>query len=207
MFLLLGISMALTVHPEYLETKDSGNQNLDTMDVAITIDCDSKTLTVTAEANDTGQPIPNSNIYLFYTDYEYQLIANGNTGSTGTGTINVLGNRNYLTAMFVLRVDNPQFRSREVEFTYEKCFETQPEPPPQEETPPEEQAPPPEQNETPSVNQTQPEQPPEPAVNETLSEDNDTSQPIVPPPQQAEDKPCIPAFILSLLTVLAIVRR
>jgi hypothetical protein len=196
--LLFGLSMAFTVHPNYIEIKDTGNANLDTMEVGITIDCDSKMLTVSARANDTNQPIANADIYLFYTDYGYQVIGSGETGADGTGTINVIGNMNYLTGLFILRVDNPQFRSREIEFTYEKCFEEQP--PPQDDTPPADDNPPPQQNDTPPDNQTVPEPPQNATDNQTPPEDNGTGHPITPPPPSGSS--CLPALLLPLILIM-----
>ncbi|MDD5172273.1 MAG: hypothetical protein PHF60_04530 [Candidatus ainarchaeum sp.] len=197
--LLFGLSMAFTVHPNYIEIKDTGNENLDTMEVGITVDCDSKMLTVSARANDTDQPIANADIYLFYTDYGYQVIGTGETGADGTGTIDVIGNVNYLTGLFILRVDNPQFRSRETEFTYEKCFEEQQTPPPpHNETPPADDNPP-QQNETPPDNQTPPEPPPD-HQNQSPPGENGTGQPITPPPPSGSS--CLPAFLLPLILIM-----
>jgi len=68
--------------------------------------------------------------YLFYTDYTYQALPNpGKTDAAGKTTIPVPGTLRFLSAMFTLRVDKAGFQSREVEFTYAKCFEAQPVPP------------------------------------------------------------------------------
>ncbi|NYZ74313.1 hypothetical protein H0O00_04160 [Candidatus Micrarchaeota archaeon] len=207
--LMFGLSMAFTVHPDYFEIKDSGNQNQGTMDVDITIDCDSKALTVTARSNETGQPVQNAGIYLFYTDYEYQLITTGNTGSSGTGTINVMGNQDYLTALFILRVDSTQYRSREVEFGYEKCFgapPAEPKPPRQNDTPQGNHTPPPPpENVTPPQNQTSPDELPGQPGNQTGEGNGNTGQPIVPP-APVGGTPCLPAFLLILIPIL-ITRR
>lgn len=215
MLVLLGLSMAFTVKPDYFETKDTGNQNLDTMEVGITLDCDSKLLTATVTANDTGQPVPDSPLYLFYTDYGYQLIGNGRTGSDGKGTMDVVGNMDYLTAMFILRADNPQFRSKEIEFGYEKCFEG----PPANVTPPANHTPkPPPQNATPPANGSN-------ANNSNVNGTNNqttggdggqgngtnqtgqnNSQPIAPPPEQRGNA-CLPAFLLAIIAIPAILKK
>jgi len=230
MVMLLGLSMAFSVKPDYFDTKETGNQNLDTLEVDIELDCDSKVLTATVTANDTGEPIPNSSLYLFYTDYEYQLIGNGMTGSNGVGTIDVIGNMDYLTAMFIFRADKFQFRSKEIEFGYAKCFGT----PPKDDTPANHTPGPSQQNTTPPANGSNTNNtnaatnnsnannsnannntPPSGdggqgnGTNQTASGQTgqNNSQPIAPLPDAPDNKPCLAAFLLPLLAILAIMRR
>lgn len=114
------------VKPHYIEVQDTGNENLPTMDIDITINCDSKELTV--EVSSEEDAVENAWIYLFYTDYGYQALPNsGQTDANGRYTMEVAGSMEFLTAMFILRVDNPAYQSREIEFAYEKCFEEPPE--------------------------------------------------------------------------------
>lgn len=127
--LAAGTAMAFSVNPDYLGIRDSGNPNLPRLNVSISIDCDSKVLTVGVASNATGEPVGGANAYLFYTDYAYQLIASGTTGTDGIANINVMGSRNYLTDLFIMHVEKPAFQTREIEFTYKKCFEAPPKPP------------------------------------------------------------------------------
>jgi hypothetical protein len=120
---LLGISMAANVTPKYLGIKDTGNQNLPTMAVGIQINCDNKELKINVATNGTGAPVSGATEYLFYTDYGYQPLPNSvKTGTDGTALMKVPGTINFLTGLFILRTDHPEHRSREIEFTYEKCF-------------------------------------------------------------------------------------
>lgn len=196
--LAAGMCMAFSVQPAYIAIKDTGSQNLPAMNVGVTIDCDTKTLTVTATSNDTGEPVAGARTYLFYTNYAYQAIASGQSGGDGVATMTVVGNMNYLTSMFILHAEQPQFRTREIEFTYEKCFQQGPTPPapnvtnqtinktnvtqPQNATPP--------ANLTPAVNAT-------PRPNGTTGPSTGTI-----PQRPASSIPCLPALLLFALVAV-----
>jgi hypothetical protein len=195
--LIASLATALSVKPDYFEIKDTGNPGLPKMDVGITINCDTNGLTVAAASNETGEAADNAMLYLFYTNYGYQVITSGKTGSDGTGSLDVHGNINYLTALFVLRVDKPGFQSREIEFTYSKCFENQTLPqnvtPPHNVSPPQNQPPPanvtPPLNATPLANAT--------GQNQTAPETNQTG---IPP---AAAKACPVGLLLLALAYRA----
>ncbi|MFZ5500511.1 MAG: hypothetical protein ACOY58_01170 [Candidatus Micrarchaeota archaeon] len=137
--MMAAMASAFGVQADYLDVKDTGNENLEPLSVAIFIDCDMKNITAEIKGQESEEPIAGASAYLFYTDYEYQLIATGNSDPYGMARIDVLGNRDYLTALFILRIDKSGYRSREIEFSYQNCFEPPPEteaPPPGEEEPP-----------------------------------------------------------------------
>jgi hypothetical protein len=205
--LLAGLCMAFTVTPDYRGIKDSGSEKLPNMTVAITIDCDSKELSINVTDPDE-QPIDKAKTYLFYTDYSYQALPNpSQTDSTGIAPMKVPGNIRFLTALFILRVDQPSFRSREIEFTYEKCFE----PPP-----PEPKPKPPPPNKT---NETEPKPPlPKPPPNKT--EDNKTTVNVTPPsnitppvnvtqpkPPEKKEAPLCPLGLLLILPLLLKIKK
>ena len=174
--LLAGLCMAFSVKPDYLGIKDSGDERLGNMTVGISIDCDTKALTVDA-TDENEQPIENARTYLFYTDYTYQALPNpGTTDANGIVVMEIPGNIRFLTAMFILRVDHTNFQSKEIEFAYQKCFE----PPPPE---PEEEMPPP--PEEPPANVTEP-----PNVTENITTPPDVTPPeeIPPPPEQPTEE-------------------
>ena len=126
--LIVGLSAAFTVEPDYFGVKDTGDESLPTMDVGITIDCESKGLIV--DVSSQGQPVEGATVYLFYTDYGYQALPNtGDTDASGVYEMEVTGSLEFLTALFILRVDEPGYQSREIEFAYEKCFQEPPEEP------------------------------------------------------------------------------
>lgn len=176
--LLAGLGMAFTVEPDYIEIQDTGSQSLPTMDVGLSIDCDTKDLTVMVQDSD---PIENADTVLFYTDYGYQPLPNpGKTGADGIAVMSVPGTLDFLTGLFIIRVDHQGHQSREVEFTYEKCFEPPPEEPvPEiyEEIPPEEPEP-----ELIAEELEVPEQEPE-----AVAVENESM--IAPQPQENESEP------------------
>jgi hypothetical protein len=186
--------MAFSVEPDYLGIKDSGDERLSNMTVGITIDCDTKALTVGA-TDENEQPIEDARTYLFYTDYTYQALPNpGTTDANGIAVMEIPGNIRFLTALFILRVDHTNFQSKEIEFAYHKCFEPPPQPPepePEEEIPPEE----------PPANVTEP-----PNVTENVTTPPDVTPPeeIPLPPEESTEEaeaPVCPLGVL-LLTLL-----
>ncbi|MDD5340304.1 MAG: hypothetical protein PHV13_03570 [Candidatus ainarchaeum sp.] len=198
--LAAGMCTAFSVQPTHIATKDTGSQNLPAMNVDITIDCDTKTLTVTARSNQTGEPVVGARTYLFYTNYAYQVIATGATGEDGTGSMDVIGNRDYLTSLFILRTDHTEFRSREIEFTYQKCFEAPPPGPvrPANQTQPGNTSTPNgnahnASNETPPQNQT-------PLANVTKPAGNGHR------PSAGPSVPCLPALLVPLLTIFKCIK-
>ncbi len=194
--LLAGLCIAFSVNPDYLGIKDSGDERLPKMNVSIAIDCDSKALTI--EATDEEKPIENAKTYLFYTDYGYQALPNpGTTDADGISVMDVPGNIQFLTAMFILRVDHGDFQTKEIEFDYRKCFEPPPAPPQEE---PEEEVPPPEpeesfENVTEPPNVTENVTPPQPP------EDNITPPPPEEQPEEAEALLC-PLSLLLLAPLI-----
>ncbi len=125
---LAPISNAFLVRPEHIETQDTGNIYSPLMNVDLVVDCDTKTAFI-KPMDGAGNPIKGAQTFLFYTDYGYDLLGTDKTGANGIAEIDVVGNRNYLTALFIIRVDHPQYRSREIEFTYYNCFQIPPNPP------------------------------------------------------------------------------
>ncbi len=131
LLLICGLGMAFSVRPDYNGVQDTGNKNLGTMEVDITIDCDTKVVTADVFSNESGAPVSGASAYMFYTDYAYQALPNsGKTDASGRVKMAVPGTIRFLTALFILRVDHYNFQSREIEFTYKKCFEAPPQPPP-----------------------------------------------------------------------------
>lgn len=128
LLMMAAIASAFGVQADAIDIKDTGNENLEALDVAIFIDCGLKNITAEVKGQDSEQAVAGASAYLFYTDYEYQLIATGMSDAEGRARINVLGNQDYLTALFILRIDKSGYRSREIEFSYEKCFREPPEP-------------------------------------------------------------------------------
>jgi len=201
--ILASLSMAFTVSPDYIGVQDTGSKSLPTMDVDISIDCETKDLIVTATSED--EPIDGASTVLFYTDYGYQPLPNpGKTGSDGSVTMTVPGTINFLTGLFILRVDHQEYQSREIEFAYEKCFE---DPPPEPEPEPE---PDPIVEEDPTEEVAPPEEPEETTPPETTDPEINESEPevIVDPIEETSDETeestaACPVGIL-LLSMLAI---
>ncbi|MFN7991276.1 MAG: hypothetical protein U0R44_03925 [Candidatus Micrarchaeia archaeon] len=202
LLLIAGLCMAFSVRPAYIETKDTGNQNLPTLDVGITIDCGDKSVEVEVRSNQSGEAVKDAKTYMFYTDYEYQALPNpGTTDAGGKATMAVPGNLKFLTALFILRVDHTQFRSREIEYTYKKCFEPQPSPPP----PP----PPPKNNTAAGTNQTKPPQNQSPPANTTTpapppeAASNDTKPNVPPKEDTAKPQTLCPLGLIMLGLIFA----
>lgn len=194
--LLASLCAAFTVNPTYRGIKDTGSASLPKLDVDITIDCDTKDLVVQVSSNESGEPVPGARTYLFYTDYTYQALPNPRTtNEEGLAVMPVPGSIRFLTALFILRVDAQSHQSREIEFTYEKCFQAPPSPPPP--SPPVNQT-----NQTPPTNQTAP---PPPLGNQTSPGNitNQTTPPITPSSSPQPQIPCLPGLLLIPLAILS----
>lgn len=123
---------SLTITPFYIQVKETGNESLPSQDVSFKINCDTKTLLINSNS-DYG--VPNPKAYLFNTNYGYSLFGT-NEGQNGKVNLSASGNVNFLTALFILRVDSPGYRSKEIEFTFQKCFDGSPDEPDSVQTPP-----------------------------------------------------------------------
>lgn len=113
---------SLTITPLYIQVKETGNESLPSQNVSFKINCDTKTLLINSNS-DSG--LPNPKAYLFNTNYGYSLFGTSQ-GQNGKVNLSASGNVNFLTALFILRVDSPGYRSKEIEFTFQKCFDGSP---------------------------------------------------------------------------------
>jgi len=189
---LCTLSVAFMVRPTYIAMHDTGDDLLDTMEVNLTIDCDTRELIVEPSTHD-GERLVGSKTYLFYTDYGYQLISTGTSDQNGISRMTVIGNIDYLRALFILRVDHNGYQSRETEFTYQKCFEA----PPQQT---EEEEPETQDTEPEAQNQTTPVTP---QINDTLPHSQNVTEPETD--GEIEHKIC-PIGILIMGIPLLVVR-
>jgi hypothetical protein len=119
-----GLSTAWSASPDFLEVKDTGSGP--GLMAGIVIDCENNNITISVHDNETDQPVGGAKAYLFYTNYGYQAIGSGTTESDGIARIAMVGKRDFLTSLFVLRVEKAGYMSREIEFTYRKCLEPAP---------------------------------------------------------------------------------
>ncbi|MGV8084931.1 MAG: hypothetical protein ACP5N9_01630 [Candidatus Bilamarchaeum sp.] len=123
LLIILGLVSAIVVTPDHQGVRNSGDSRLPRLDVDFSVDCPTKTITTTVISED-GAPVQNANMYVFYTNYAYQPIASGRTNQNGMGQLNIVGNPNFLTSLFILHVESSAYQTKEIEFTYEKCFGT-----------------------------------------------------------------------------------
>ena len=177
LLILIGLVSAIVVTPDHRGVRNSGDNRLPQMDVDFTVDCPTKTITANV-LSEEGDIIPNANMYVFYTDYGYQPIASARTNQNGMGQLHIVGNPNYLTALFILKTESPSYQSQEIEFTYEKCFGTVSDeeitnPPPPPTLPPEN-----------TTNNTGPTPVPPPPVNNTPVPNNTVNTTNNTPPVQ-----------------------
>jgi hypothetical protein len=199
--MLAGLSTAFNVTPDFLDVQYTGSESLPVMDIDLTIDCDTKDLIIDVKDSETEERITGMDTVLFYTDYGYQpLPTPKTTDSEGRVVMQVPGTLDFLTGLFILRVDKQGYRTIEIEFLYEKCFEPAPE---QEEDEPEEETPP--ANDTPPVvmpppNDTEP-------VNETPPLDTSPPANVTEEPGQEETAFACPLGILLLSLLIFKVRK
>ncbi len=146
--------------------------------------------------------------YLFYLEYDYQLIDTGKTDYNGYVKLNMIGKQSLLNKVFVLRAEKQGFRTSEVQFTI-NCSAKSSGPAPQNTTPPVQN------NTINNTNSTQNVLPPEenttpPAENKSnLTSAEEVNQATHNLETQANrslakgELPCMGAFLLPLFGILA----
>lgn len=67
--------------------------------------------------SDGPDALEDVSLYLFYTDYAYQLITTSKTGATGSAKLSMIGNEKLLNNLFVLRAEKSGYKDIEIEFT------------------------------------------------------------------------------------------
>lgn len=117
--LIIAATIGHSIAPEIYGIKDTGSMNLPNIDVNLSIDCTNKNLELFSNVDD-------AQVTMFYTDYGYSPLPNRvKTNEEGYAIMEVPGSLNYLTGLFILRIDKQGFKSREIEFTYGKCFQNE----------------------------------------------------------------------------------
>ncbi len=115
--LLMFVSLGFAITPDIYGVQDTGSESLPVIDFNLSLDCGNKDLQVVTL-------LDGADLTMFYTDYGYQPLPNRmKTGIDGSAVMKVPGTLDFLTGLFILRIDKQGYQSREIEFTYEKCFE------------------------------------------------------------------------------------
>lgn len=70
-----------------------------------------------ARMSDGPDALDDVSLYLFYTDYAYQLITTSRTDATGSARLSMIGNEKFLNNLFVLRAEKSGYKDVEIEFT------------------------------------------------------------------------------------------
>ncbi len=213
LLLLATLGSAFMVEPYINDYQDTGHESLPAMNVEMKINCDTKQITVTATDNETGQKIPGAKIYLFYTDYGYHLISSGATGTDGTGVIDVTGNLEFLSDLFIIKIEESAHKSREIEFTYWNCFNEQPESEEQPAPEPEEEAEEAVPDEISEGTEPAPELPP--AEEQPLPAEETADETIALPPEEEAEAPeppgtlpCgLPAVLIGAILLIGIAKH
>jgi len=168
---LLSAAFAYRVDPVTItpfEYKDFGNASLPKFDdMEIIVDCNAAT--IRTHIASSGTAVQGASTYLKYVDYYVPLLSSDQTDSSGDVLHKIpSGNISHMTGLFVLTAEKSGYQRREAHFELGDCFVSAPAQPPS--------PPPPQQNATPPPQQNASPPPPPP-----LPQDN-TSQPIAPPP-------------------------
>ncbi|MBI5224011.1 hypothetical protein HY990_06345 [Candidatus Micrarchaeota archaeon] len=174
-------SFARIVTPEYNQVKETGSESLPSLDPAMRIECDDKNIMTVVSDFRSNLPVANAQAYLFNTNYGYNFLYRNSTDESGRVSIHALGNLNFLTALFIMRIDAPGYRTKEIEFTFSRCFDSsESEPNPAPTTPTPEPTPTPQVEPTPVPQPTPIINPPTPSA--TNSSTRPATQPASPCP-------------------------
>ena len=187
LFLLFTISYCNVVGPKIYEQKDFGTVSKEQFTYSISVDCTAATVNVIA-MDSNNKVVRDANTYLKYIDFAQPLISSVKTDTDGKAVHKLPGNVKLMTGFFILVIEKPEFRNKEIHFDIGRCFgKVYPEEEPEEVEEPEE----------PAV--VEPEaQPEEPEEIEEPQEETDVSEEM-PEEQENEDFVCPGIFMLPLI--------
>ncbi len=194
--LVLSVSMAAETELAIFEQRDLGVEYHDEFDALyITMDCEEELMTIYVKSD--GEPVTGAMVRLIYIDYSVPLLAAGPTDVDGKFTYKLIGERDFMTGLFLVVVEKEGYKNKEAHFDIARCIgaeegEEEEIPPPAEEEPEEELPPPP-----PSEEEQLP------AENKTNVTENVTGE----PEEEVTDYICIPPAILLLFSFLSLIKQ
>lgn len=190
LFLLavFSFSAAAVIPLTVFEQRDMGVEYDEVFDdVYVTMDCEENVITVYIKQDD--KPVTGAVVRILYVDYSVPLLASGPTDIEGKLTYKLVGERNFMTGIFLVIVEKEGYRNKEAHFDIAQCIEgveeieeeVTPPPPPPEVEPEEEPEEEIEEVETPPSPPPKPpeeieEIPPSPEENVTGAEENVTGE-------------------------------
>ena len=210
---LFSFSVAAETELVIFEQRDLGvayDENFD--DLYLTMDCVTDTMTVYVKED--GEPVTGAVVRLIYVDYSVPLLASGPTTAEGKFTYKLVGERDFMTGLFLVVVEKEGYKNKEAHFDIARCIgveeEIPPPPPPEEEPPEEEEVPPP----PPPPEEEEGVPPPEeeeelPPAEELSPEENITNvtENVTGEPEEEEAAPLCPSLAILLLLSALFVRN
>ena len=115
-FTTVGFSL-YKISPNKIVNLGEDTGNLPSLKSDIFIDCKNPHIKVIV-MDENKKPIQNADVYLFYTNYGYNAIATGKTSNSGIYESDFVGNLDYLTALFILKIKKPGYNDQDNEFYY-----------------------------------------------------------------------------------------
>jgi len=89
-------------------------------DMAITMDCDESVITIHIRSD--GKPITGAVARLIYVDYSVPLLAAGPTDVEGRFVYKLVGERDFMTGLFLVVVEKEGYKNKEAHFDIHKCI-------------------------------------------------------------------------------------
>ncbi len=135
-FVLLALSVSMAADTELMiyEQRDLGVEYENDFDnLYITMDCETNDMII--YVRDNGAPVTGAVVRLIYVDYSVPLLASGPTTSDGRFTYKLIGERDFMTGLFLAVVEKEGYKNKEAHFDIMRCIEYEeeiPPPPPEE---------------------------------------------------------------------------
>lgn len=101
--------------------QDTGAANLPALSFIMLTDCDNPSAILFLSDNNSGRSVPGATLFIFRTDSGYRILNRSSTADDGKGIIGVPGKLQFLNDLYVLRIEKPGYRSKEVQFTFWNC--------------------------------------------------------------------------------------
>lgn len=119
--LVLSVAAAVETDLRIFEQRSLGVEYYEEFDdVRITMDCDENIITIYILSE--GKPVTGAVARLIYVDYSVPLLAAGPTDVGGRFTYKLVGERDFMTGLFLVVIEKEGYKNKEAHFDIHRCI-------------------------------------------------------------------------------------
>lgn len=119
---LVSVSIALETPMLIFEQRDFGPEyEPDFDDIYVTMDCDSNIINIYITEDE--EPVVGAVVRLMYIDYSTPLLAAGPTDTSGKFSYTLVGERDFMTGLFLVVVEKEGYNNKEAHFDIRRCLD------------------------------------------------------------------------------------